>query len=32
MTVSLDALINGQPQPRPARLGAAVLSTITDKS
>lgn len=30
MTVSLDALINGQPQPRPARLGTAVLSTIID--
>ncbi len=30
MTVNLDGLINGQPQPRPARLGTAVLSTIID--
>jgi DNA-binding FadR family transcriptional regulator len=30
MTVRLDALMNGQPPARPARLGTAVLSTIID--
>ena len=30
MTVRLDALMNGQPPTRPARLGTAVLSTIID--
>ena len=30
MTIGLDALMNGQPPTRPARLGTAVLSTIID--
>ena len=30
MTTGLEALINGQPPSRPARLGTAVLSTIID--